>query len=404
MPKEILLIGHSGFYNRGCEAIVRGTIAAIRKYLPDSNITLLSRNAEYDAARLTEGRVELDIQVPVIKGAKKHSLKWLIQTFNRRIVHMRAPFDNIDDYLARSYFKKADAVVSIGGDTFSDDYGGPARRFASLDIARRYGAKTIIWAASIGPFRDKVQEQIWAAKLRMCELITVRESRTMEYLTCLGVTDNIHKVADPAFLLDAREPITNYDSSFFETRPIIGVGMSALFMRQDINWTTYIDTFVGFLKYLRMRYNASFLFVPHVIGEGPATNDMDICIAVSDCLGHNFEYWMIPSDYNACEMKYCIAKCDYFIGARTHSTIASLSSSVPTISVGYSVKAWGINEEILGSARYVIDYRNVTVNSLIELFEKLKSDESEIRHTLQSQLPVAQMLAMENARYLSRLI
>lgn len=404
MAKEILLIGHSGFYNRGCEAIVRGTVATIKKYIPESKITLISRNPEHDACNVEEGRVSLPIEVPVARGAKRHSLKWLVQTFHRRIVHIKSPFDNFRDYLYRAHFKKADAVVSIGGDTFSDDYGGPGPRFASLDVARRYGAKTIIWSASIGPFRDKYQEKIWADKLKMCDLITVRESRTVEYLSRLGVTDNVRKVADPAFLLEAQKPIANYNNRFFEARPVIGIGMSALFMRQDINWTTYIETFVAFLRFLRTTYNASFLFVPHVISERAAINDVKICDAVSDCLGHDFEYWTIPSDYNASEMKYCIAKCDYFIGARTHSTIASLSSGVPTISVGYSVKAWGINEEMLGSARYVIDYKNVTVDSLVDVFEKLKTDESEIRHMLQSRISVAQVHAVEGGRYLSRLL
>ena len=46
--KNILLIGHGGFYNRGCEAIVRGTVAILRQFLPDAHITLISGTPDMD--------------------------------------------------------------------------------------------------------------------------------------------------------------------------------------------------------------------------------------------------------------------------------------------------------------------------------------------------------------------
>ena len=58
---------------------------------------------------------------------------------------------------------------------------------------------------------------------------------------------------------------------------------------------------------------------------------------------------VLPEGLNASEIKWIISQCSAFIGARTHSTIAALSSSVPTISLGYSLKAKGINEDIFGN-------------------------------------------------------
>ena len=65
---------------------------------------------------------------------------------------------------------------------------------------------------------------------------------------------------------------------------------------------------------------------------------------------NNIEYWLrkkgliIP--HTLFILKNIISNCHYFMGARTHSTIAALSSYVPTISIAYSIKAFGINEEI----------------------------------------------------------
>ena len=59
---------------------------------------------------------------------------------------------------------------------------------------------------------------------------------------------------------------------------------------------------------------------------------------------------LIPvEDHSAPELKYIISKCRLFVGARTHATIAAYSSGVPTLVVGYSVKARGIARDLFGT-------------------------------------------------------
>ena len=53
-------------------------------------------------------------------------------------------------------------------------------------------------------------------------------------------------------------------------------------------------------------------------------------------------------DMSCRKLKYVISKCRAFIGARTHATIAAYSSCVPTLVVGYSVKARGIARDLFG--------------------------------------------------------
>ena len=53
-------------------------------------------------------------------------------------------------------------------------------------------------------------------------------------------------------------------------------------------------------------------------------------------------------DHNCMELKGIISKCRFFVGARTHSTIAAYSMGIPTLVVGYSVKARGIARDLLG--------------------------------------------------------
>ena len=54
-------------------------------------------------------------------------------------------------------------------------------------------------------------------------------------------------------------------------------------------------------------------------------------------------------DHNAEELKGYIARCRLMVVARTHASIAAYSTQVPTLVVGYSVKARGIAKDIFGS-------------------------------------------------------
>src|SRR3546814_10538981 len=45
---------------------------------------------------------------------------------------------------------------------------------------------------------------------------------------------------------------------------------------------------------------------------------------------------------SASDYKGIIGLCEALVGAHTHATIASMSQGLPTVSVAYSRKAWGI--------------------------------------------------------------
>src|SRR5690606_14821725 len=69
---------------------------------------------------------------------------------------------------------------------------------------------------------------------------------------------------------------------------------------------------------------------------------------------------VLIGDHNCMELKGFIARCRMFIGARTHATIAAYSSMVPTLVVGYSVKARGIAIDIFGTnENYVIPVQSL---------------------------------------------
>ena len=103
-------------------------------------------------------------------------------------------------------------------------------------------------------------------------------------------------------------------------------------------------------------------------------------------------------------MKYFISQCDFFIGARTHSTIASFSMEVPTITIAYSNKAWGINRQILDTDEFVIPIKEVSYDMLVEKFAKLQEKASEIKRKLHDKLPSVRKNAMKSGESLANVL
>ena len=94
-------------------------------------------------------------------------------------------------------------------------------------------------------------------------------------------------------------------------------------------------------------------------------------------------------DMSCQKLKYVISKCRAFIGARTHATIAAYSSMIPTLVVGYSVKARGIAKDLFGDPeRYVLPVQTLSnPEELIGAFEWMMEREGEIRGKLQEIMP-----------------
>lgn len=89
------------------------------------------------------------------------------------------------------------------------------------------------------------------------------------------------------------------------------------------------------------------------------------------------------------EIKGVIARCRFLVCARTHASIAAYSSCVPTLVVGYSVKARGIAQDLFQTDQnYVIPVQSFKEKTdLSNAFIWLLSHEDKIRSHLTNIMP-----------------
>lgn len=73
-----------------------------------------------------------------------------------------------------------------------------------------------------------------------------------------------------------------------------------------------------------------------------------------------------------------------FAGARTHSTIAALSSGVPTLSFAYSIKATGINRDLFGHTDYCRGPLNLNTEAVSDRIESILNDSNTIKKNYQN--------------------
>ncbi|MEM1003763.1 MAG: polysaccharide pyruvyl transferase family protein [Pseudomonadota bacterium] len=280
---------------------------------------------------------------------------------------------------------EADAVLDIsGGDSFADLYG--TKRFDAISQSKllvlRQGTPLILLPQTYGPFEAPRSQRIAREIVRGSGMAWARDARSFETLKDLLGSDldpaRHDTGVDVAFALPRSKP-ADLPDRFFEwtkaerSRPVIGVNVSGLIHNQGVEGSLqfgfqsdYRDIIKALLTRFLENSDANIVLVPHVLSaDGHYESDPQACRDAAAALGNDDRLFVLDQRYDAMEMKWAIAQLDFFCGTRMHSTIAGLSSGVPTAAIAYSKKTLGVFETC-GQGSYVVDPRTATLQECVE--------------------------------------
>ncbi|MGN0357583.1 MAG: polysaccharide pyruvyl transferase family protein [Blautia sp.] len=380
MGTKRVLYMHTGSGNHGCEAIIRTTSKLLngpRDMILWSNTK--SEDVQYGSAQGFE-------KVVVPEELKRFSPAYFEALVKRKLFHRENA--NMEVFL-RELFKN-NVAISVGGDNYCYEWSAKQAVLLDKEI-RKHCASSILWGCSVDPeaITPEVRED-----LEGFDLITAREPITYQLLK--EINPNTVKVADPAFLLE-RVDLPLPDG--FQEGNTVGINVSPLIMKYGTESNLILDNYRILIQCILEETDMSVCLIPHVVWS--YNNDLEPINTLYREFGASNRVSRIM-DGNCCELKGYIARCRFFVGARTHATIAAYSTCVPTLVVGYSVKSRGIAQDLFGTEEgYVLPVQGLGSEDDLKLsFQRMLEKETEEKDKLVEVIPAYKKLAALAANYL----
>jgi polysaccharide pyruvyl transferase CsaB len=298
-------IGISGSYggmNHGDEAILRSMVASLRERLPDSDLTVFSRDAA--DTRTRHDGVDRVIDIRRMTGEE-----------------------------AAPEVQRLDLLLLGGGGLLFD---GEARQFLrEVGLARRHGVPSMTYAIGAGPLDDPAETEAVAGGLNDIAAVTVRDSGAQRILEQAGVERPIEVTADPTLLL-LTEPFGEEQlaaEGVRPGRPVVGMsirepGAAA----PDLDVGAYASLLAHTADFVVRRFAADVLFIPM------ERADFRLSHMVMSRMVRADHAHVLKGDYPAGMLLGVMEHLDFVIGARLHVLIFAALSGTPFLALPYAAK------------------------------------------------------------------
>lgn len=371
--KHYILYYHGGSGNHGCEALVR-TTAELLNY-KKNRITLASFRPIEDIRYGVDHFCDIH-KMYESKNVSRFNFNWIRAYAQLKLKHNYWLLDDLP-LLNAVGAKKGDVALSIGGDNYcyNDNYG---LRNAN-ELWRRNGIKTVLWGCSIDP--ELLDDPKVANDIATFDLVTARES--ISYEAIKNVNKNTVLVSDSALSLNKTiEPLP----SKFTNTDIVGLNLSPLAANCEKTKGITKDNYINLIKYILTATKMNVLLIPHVIWNHDDDRTINKEIIEEFMPSERVKY---IDDMNCTLLKGYISRCRFFVGARTHASIAAYSSCVPTVALGYSTKAKGIAKDIFGTYdNYVVPVQSLSTSfDLVNSFIWIQRNEKKVKEQLTQVIP-----------------
>jgi polysaccharide pyruvyl transferase WcaK-like protein len=321
---------------------------------------------------------------------------------------------------------RCDAILDVSaGDSFSDIYG--SKRFWSVTrpklMSTRRSIPLVLLPQTYGPFRSDRKRRIARDAVSAARMAWARDRYSFEALKDLLGSDfdeSRHREGvDMAFNLRALDPGQKLGSEIHQwidekpNHPLIGLNVSGLIAlepdraRSHFGFRAdYLGVLEGLIRAVMQHPDVRLLLIPHVMTPlGSPGSDAEACLRVLDMLSPSLSsrIRVTPTELDECEVKWLISRMDWFCGTRMHSTIAALSSGVPTAAIAYSYKAFGVFESC-GLENQVIDPRKLETQAVLERLIESFESRAQTRQLLSTTIDGVKARAAEQFRCITDML
>jgi polysaccharide pyruvyl transferase CsaB len=365
MKYRVAISGSYGGMNLGDEAILEAILRELRASV-DVDVVIFSFNPK-DTERRHKVRA-----VPIREMSK----------------------DEILDEL-----RKLDIFVLGGGGILYDEVIEGYLR--DVNWAKELGIPVMVYAISVGPFKEPESKQLVTQVLNTVDKITVRERDAKRMLNDIGVTQEIEVTSDPALLLKA-QPFTkemlkkegiNPDTSLvgFSVRE---PGPAA----PDLNIEQYHAMLANAADFMVERFDAQVLFVPMELGEH---KDPQHSHAVISKMANAQRASVLKGEYTSGEVLGLMKHMAFAVGMRLHFLIFAGIQNVPFVPLPYASKVSGFLSDL---EMPMPPIAALNVGKLCAFLDRSWDTRSRIKKRLEENLPPLQERAKQTNRILCDLL
>lgn len=280
---------------------------------------------------LRELRAAADVDVVVFSyNAKDTERRHKVRTVPIREMHKDQVLEEL---------KKLDLFILGGGGILYDE--SLERYLRDVNWAKELNIPVMVYAVSVGPFKNPESKQLVTEVLNKVDKITVREGEAKRILNDLGVNQEIEITADPALLLKPqtftkdmlKKEGINPDS------PLVGFsvrepGPAA----PDLNIEQYHAILANTADFMVERFDAQILFVPM---EGGENKDPQHSHAVISKMANAKRANVLKGEYTSGEVLGLMKHMAFAVGMRLHFLIFAGIQRVPFIPLPYATKVSG---------------------------------------------------------------
>ena len=372
-------------------------------------LVLGTNDLTYDRNRLAD--TPLDIRQNYIVPARSGRGYRLLHRFMKHVPGHWTPVVPLGEIRRNTEMMSSDLVVFTGGDHFCYSFQNTLSRASRPLAARAAGIPVAIYSASFNQLKSEYQLDYLKFFLDELDYISIRERYSLETVQTWDLRTPIELVSDPAFLL---EPLVARSKAILDagrlelSGDILGITVSSL--SSIVAGVDIVELFRHMayaLDRFAVEYNYQVLLIPHVSAIDALDtrySDRMACLLLRGLMARADRCSVLMGEYSAAELKGVISRCNLFCGFRTHSTIAAVSSHVPTLFVAYSSKAYGIARDLHNSDRWCLNIADITEELFFDRLAQLHCERDAVADGLRNAIPGMQERARKGIDSLCRLL
>jgi len=354
-PYRLVILGGFGFDNLGDDLILRSALAQLRKALKDVEITLLS-NDPYETAARHRGEVVIFSAEALLRQIILRVLS-RVSGYHRRYL-LPIPGHSFRRLLVSLW--KSDLVISLGGG-YLNDYSKflTHSRLAELFLIGLCRKRLVLYGHEIGPLRRLSLRLLARLALRFVTYATVRDEKSVEVLSGLGILNERVKVtADEGWAYDPNIPrAIHSDENSVRGELVVAVNL----MPFQVVANVFRSTTTKRLSDEKLNDHILSLILSCLDSLAPgrrrflllpmSSQDSTFCSKLEAMLRGR-----VPCEVvNDLDSQYrALARSQILVAMRMHTIMMAAQMNVPPIAIGILPKSFRIMRDI-GMSEYALE-------------------------------------------------